>query len=71
MADLRPPRHDPRAAGQGRCPQGTLAIVLLDRRTQQAVWSSAISWPATWPSPKGRQQLSQQLAAKMLNALPH
>jgi len=52
--------------------KGTLAIVLLDRRTQQAVWSSAISLASDVAIAEGeRQQLSQQLAAKMLNALPH
>lgn len=41
-------------------------------RTQQAVWSSAISLASDVAIAEGeRQQLSQQLAAKMLNALPH
>jgi hypothetical protein len=51
--------------------KGTLAIVLLDRRTQQAVWSSAISLASDVAIPEAsRRQLSQQLASQMLNALP-
>lgn len=51
--------------------KGTLAIVLLDRRTQQAVWSSAISLASDVAITEGdRQQLSRQLAAKMLDSLP-
>jgi hypothetical protein len=51
--------------------KGTLAIVLLDRRTQQAVWSSTISLASDVAIPEAsRRQLSQQLASQMLNTLP-
>ena len=51
--------------------KGTLAIVLLDRRTQQAVWSSAIQLASDVAIPdESRRQLSQQLAGQMLDSLP-
>ncbi|WP_421187057.1 DUF4136 domain-containing protein [Aeromonas enteropelogenes] len=51
--------------------KGTLAIVLLDRRTQQAVWSSAISLASDVAiADSQRQQLSQQLAAELLSSVP-
>lgn len=57
------------AAASGR--KGTLAIVLLDPRSKKAVWSSAISLASEAAIAEGqRQQLSQQLAAELLGALP-
>ncbi|MEV3815383.1 DUF4136 domain-containing protein [Aeromonas salmonicida] len=51
--------------------KGTLAIVLLDRRTQQAVWSSAIQLASDVAIPdESRRQLSLQLAGQMLDSLP-
>ena len=51
--------------------KGTLAILLLDRRTQQTVWSSAIQLASDVPvAEEARSQLSQQLAAQLLGALP-
>ena len=51
--------------------KGTLAIVLLDRKAQKAVWSSIISLTSDVAiADSQRQALSQQLAAKLLNAVP-
>lgn len=51
--------------------KGTLAIVLLDRRSHKAVWSSAISLASDVAiADSQRLQLSRQLAAQLLNALP-
>ena len=51
--------------------KGTLAILLLDRRTQQAVWSSAITLASDVAiTDSQRQQLSQQLAAELLSSVP-
>jgi len=45
--------------------------VLLDRQTQQAVWSSVISLTSDVAIAEGqRQQLSLQLAAKLLENIP-
>ncbi|MFE8730094.1 DUF4136 domain-containing protein, partial [Aeromonas hydrophila] len=47
--------------------KGTLAIVLLDRKTQKAVWSSVTSLASDAAiADNQRQALSQQLAAKLL-----
>ncbi|MFC5706551.1 DUF4136 domain-containing protein [Aeromonas eucrenophila] len=51
--------------------KGTLAIMLLDRKTQQTVWSSAIQLASDVPiDDDARSQLSQQLAEQLLGALP-
>lgn len=51
--------------------KGTLAILLLDRQTQQTVWSSAIQLASDVPVDDAtRRQLSQLLADKLLGALP-
>ncbi|MNO05599.1 hypothetical protein D3C81_2270550 [compost metagenome] len=51
--------------------KGTLAIMLLDRQTQQTLWSSAIQLASDAPiDDTTRQQLSQQLAEQLLGALP-
>ncbi|WP_349921212.1 DUF4136 domain-containing protein [Aeromonas veronii] len=51
--------------------KGTLAILLLDRQSQQTVWSSAIQLASDVPiDDDSRRQLSQQLAAQLLGALP-
>ena len=51
--------------------KGTLAIMLLDRQTQQTVWSSAIQLASDTPvDDDTRLQLSQQLAEQLLGALP-
>ncbi|MNR59971.1 hypothetical protein D3C85_1813520 [compost metagenome] len=51
--------------------KGTLAIMLLDRKTQQTVWSSAIQLASDVPiDDDARGQLSQQLAEQLLGALP-
>lgn len=51
--------------------KGTLAIMLLDRKTQQSVWSSAIQLASDVPIAEDeRNQLSQQLAAQLLGSLP-
>ncbi|MGL4249692.1 MAG: DUF4136 domain-containing protein [Aeromonas sp.] len=51
--------------------KGTLTIVLLDRKTQKAVWSSVISLASDSPvADNQRQQLSMQLAAKLLENIP-
>ena len=51
--------------------KGTLAILLIDRRTQQSVWSSAIQLASDVPVAEDeRSQLSQQLAAQLLGSLP-
>ena len=48
-----------------------LAILLIDRRTQQSVWSSAIQLASDVPvAEEARGQLSQQLAAQLLGSLP-
>lgn len=52
--------------------KGTLAVVLLDRKTQQRVWSSAIQLASDVPiDDESRRQLSQQLADQLLDKLPH
>lgn len=51
--------------------KGTLAIILLDRTHQQAVWSSVIQLTTDSPIPESeRAAFSQDLAAKMLDKLP-
>ena len=51
--------------------KGTLAILLIDRRTQQSVWSSAIQLASDVPVAEDeRSQLSQQLATQLLDSLP-
>lgn len=51
--------------------KGTLAIMLLDRQSQQTVWSSAIQLASDSPIDEtSRRQLSQQLADQLLSALP-
>lgn len=51
--------------------KGTLAIVLLDRKTQKAIWSSVISLASDAAiADNQRQALSQQLAAKLLAPVP-
>lgn len=51
--------------------KGTLAIVLLDRKSQKAVWSSVISLASDSPvADNQRQQLSLELAAKLLESMP-
>jgi hypothetical protein len=45
--------------------------LLIDRRTQQSVWSSAIQLASDVPiAEDARSQLSQQLAAQLLGSLP-
>ncbi|MFQ2450045.1 hypothetical protein ACK31P_16140 [Aeromonas caviae] len=51
--------------------KGTLAVVLLDGHSQKAVWSSAIQLASDVPvAEEARGQLSQQLAAQLLDSLP-
>ena len=51
--------------------KGTLAIILLDRTHQQAVWSSVIQLTTDSAIPASdRAAFSQELAAKMLDKLP-
>ncbi|PJG60556.1 DUF4136 domain-containing protein [Aeromonas cavernicola] len=51
--------------------QGTLAIVLLERHTQQVVWSTTISLASeVTVTDQQRQHLSQQLAGELLGSLP-
>ncbi|MGK4474036.1 DUF4136 domain-containing protein [Aeromonas molluscorum] len=51
--------------------KGTLAIILLDRQKQQAVWSSAIQLTTDSAIPESeRATFSQELATKMLDKLP-
>ncbi|MGY3858918.1 DUF4136 domain-containing protein [Aeromonas intestinalis] len=51
--------------------KGTLAILLLDRQSQQTVWSSAIQLASDVPiDDDSRRQLSHQLATQLLGALP-
>lgn len=51
--------------------KGTLAVMLIDRQTQQTLWSSAIQLASDTPiDAENRRQLSQQLAAQLLSALP-
>lgn len=51
--------------------KGSLAIVLLDRKTQKAVWSSIIQLTSDVSiADSQRQALSQQLAAELLNRIP-
>jgi len=51
--------------------KGSLAIVLIDRHTQKAVWSSVISLASDSPVAESqRQALSEQLAATLLDSVP-
>ncbi len=51
--------------------KGTLAILLIDRQSQQTLWSSAIQLASEAPVDDAtRSQLSQQLTAQLLSALP-
>ncbi|WP_421287109.1 DUF4136 domain-containing protein [Aeromonas veronii] len=51
--------------------KGSLAIVLLDRKTQKAVWSSIIQLTSDVSiADSQRQALSQQLAAELLHRVP-
>lgn len=51
--------------------KGTLVIVLLDRKTEKAVWGSVISLASDVTiADSERQTLSQQLAAKLLGSVP-
>lgn len=51
--------------------KGSLAIALLDRKTQQAVWISIIQLASDVSIANSqRQALSQQIAAELLHAVP-